>query len=213
MAGRQVRIDCGANRGIVLEAAVLALPEFEHIAFEANPELIADLQRVRARHPREAIEVYHAAVWVQDGTIDLYLTDAGADPTREGSTLMMGKRTGGVDYAAPRPIPAIDFDRFLRERFDERDTLVVKMDIEGAEYDVLERMVEGGSLGLVAALLVETHAHKISAVTPERHDALLGRLTSRLGRPFLRDDKHIAWARAGVPSPALHVRMPTSCGG
>jgi FkbM family methyltransferase len=204
-APRSVRIDCGANRGIVLDAAATQLPHFEHIAYEANPRLIPALMAVRARHPSVSISIHHAAVWTADGAIDFFLTDDAHDPNHEGSTLARGKSTGAVNYAAPVRVPSIDLDRTLRQ-FTPADTVILKMDIEGAEYDVLERLLDTGSINRLSALLVETHAHKISTIPQHRHDRLIQRLTAWGGAPRLRDTKHIGWARDGVPQPWSHVR-------
>ncbi len=203
---RSIRIDCGANRGIVLNEAAIQLPHFEHIAYEANPRLIPTLLAVRDRHPDVRITIRHAAVWTQDGEIDFYLTDEDADPNHEGSTLALGKSTGGVRYDAPVRVPCVDLDRVLREETSPGDTIILKMDIEGAEYDVLERLLDTGSINRLSALLVETHAHKISTIPRQRHDRLIERLMAWGGAPRLRDIKHIGWAREGVPLPWTHVR-------
>jgi hypothetical protein len=46
------------------------------------------------------------------------------------------------------------------------------MDIEGAEYDVLEKMVKDGSIYYVNELYIEWHSFKIDSISDERHHAL-----------------------------------------
>ena len=64
-------------------------------------------------------------------------------------------------------MPAIDFSRWLKEmvaRHTEADGskpfVVVKMDIEGAEYAVLEELVHDGTIALISELMVEFHTQQ-----------------------------------------------------
>ena len=64
-------------------------------------------------------------------------------------------------------MPAIDFSRWLKEmiaRHTEADGskpfVVVKMDIEGAEYAVLEELVRDGTITLISDLMVEFHTQQ-----------------------------------------------------
>lgn len=201
---RNVRIDCGANRGLVLAAAVAALQGFEHLALEANAELIPVLRDVARRLAPARVVVRHAAVWTHDGNIDLFLTDRKQDPGREGGTLLAGKTTFGVDYGRPVRTPCVDLDRLVREEIADASRLYLKVDIEGAEYAVLEKMLAGGSLGRVDALVLETHAHKVLSITRERHDVLLERLDGDFGAPVVKHGTFVGWARDAAA--AAYVR-------
>ena len=46
------------------------------------------------------------------------------------------------------------------------------MNIEGAEYPVLNKMVEDGSINYIDKLIVAFHSHKITSITKEEHDEL-----------------------------------------
>ena len=43
--------------------------------------------------------------------------------------------------------------------FDENDYIVVKLDIEGAEYEVIESMLNSGAINRVNELYIEWHDH------------------------------------------------------
>lgn len=190
LLGRRVAwVDCGANTGAVLESQVRWFPAREYHAFEANPNLIPSLQAVAARHPGTRVTIHHAAVWTSDATLPFFLS--GADTTgredTEGSTLLGGKTRrnpacGEIRYDQPVQVPCIDFSAWLARTFSGRDHVWLKMDIEGAEYEVLEKMLEDGSIDRVDKAFVEFHfghAHEIPGVDRERHERLIAELSRR----------------------------------
>ncbi|MER7724680.1 FkbM family methyltransferase [Streptomyces sp. NPDC096323] len=170
---RKVFIDCGTNLGIVLSRFIHELPDHDFYAFEPNKDLLPAIHREveRAAHsPR--VEVSHGAVWTHDGVIDLFLGH------HESSTVMPGKRVPPVydqqiDYDSPVPVPAIDFSAWLRQTVAPDDHVVVKMDIEGAEYPVLTKLVADGTIGLISVLYVEWHYDRFPAMSRADHDQLV----------------------------------------
>ena len=74
-------------------------------------------------------------------------------------------------------VPCFDFSSWLR-RLGERP--VVKLDIEGAEFPILERLHEDGTDALVAELLVEWHDEKMADFA-ERKATLLSSLRCPIG--------------------------------
>ncbi len=182
-------VDCGANTGAVLEAQVRWFPAREYHAFEANPNLIPSLRAVADRHPATRIAVHHAAVWTADATLPFYLS--GADTTgredTEGSTLLGGKTRrnaacGEIRYDEPVHVPCVDFSAWLGRTFGPRDCVWLKMDIEGAEYEVLEKMLADGTIDRVDKAFVEFHfghAHEIPGVDRGRHERLIAALSQR----------------------------------
>ena len=54
-------------------------------------------------------------------------------------------------------IKSVDFSGFLGERFKQEDFIAVKMDIEGAEYPVLEKLISDNRLNYIDLLFVEFH--------------------------------------------------------
>jgi FkbM family methyltransferase len=176
---RRVVVDCGANTCKVLRSFTGKLPEdFEFVAFEAQPELRrAGRRAVRDLRDRK-IDFIPKAVWTEDGVIDFYLATEWGPNHRGGSTLVAGhtRNKSAVDYAHPVQVEAVDFSAWLRRNFDEDDHVIVKMDIEGAEYDVLEKVVRDGNLPLIDELIVEFHQHMNDGIPKERHERLLATL-------------------------------------
>jgi hypothetical protein len=60
-------------------------------------------------------------------------------------------------------VPSIDLAAWLRTRFCATDLLVVKLDIEGGEWELLAHLLEGGAAHLIDFLAVEWHVAQRSA--------------------------------------------------
>jgi FkbM family methyltransferase len=175
---RKVFVDCGTNLGIVLNRFIHELPDHDFYAFEPNKTLIPSIrhQVEQAAHvPR--VEISDSAVWTCDGTIDLFLGH------HESSTVMPGKRVPPVydqqiDYSSPVPVPAIDFSSWLRRTVTPDDHVVVKMDIEGAEYPVLNKLLADGTIGLISVLYIEWHHDRFPAMNRADHDRVVNAVSA-----------------------------------
>ena len=54
-------------------------------------------------------------------------------------------------------IEAFDFSKWTLDNFDRSDYIVLKMDIEGSEYRVLQKMIEDASIDYIDHLYIEWH--------------------------------------------------------
>jgi hypothetical protein len=63
-----------------------------------------------------------------------------------------------------------DFSSWLIKSFTLRDDITVKMDIEGAEYDQLKRIIDDRSIFLVRRLVCEWHRDRFPETSRELHD-------------------------------------------
>lgn len=177
-------VDAGANLGIVLSRFVKDLPGYEFHAFEPNPALLPGLTVNAGATGHPNITIHPAAVWTFDGDTDLYLGH------HESSTLLTGKRVPPqynqqIDYEHPIRVDCIDFSTWLANTASPRDHVIVKMDIEGAEYPVLRRMAEAGTLSLIDILYVEWHVDRFATMPQEEHDELYATVAAALDlRPW-----------------------------
>jgi FkbM family methyltransferase len=174
-ARRRVFIDCGANTCTVLRGFIKRFSNFEFFAFEAQPELAVEGERVIRELPKTEIRYFNKAVWTRDEELNFYLATQWGPNHRGGSTLITGntKNQSAIDYESPVRVEAIDFSSWLGKNFVPEDYLIVKMDIEGAEYDVLEKIISDGYLRLIDELIVEFHQQMNESISKERHDALV----------------------------------------
>ena len=79
----------------------------------------------------------------------------------QGSSVYKNKNTGNLDREHPVKMPCIDFSNYLKALIKEDDNLIIKMNIEGAEYKILERLIEEKTINLINDLYVSFHYVKI----------------------------------------------------
>jgi FkbM family methyltransferase len=179
---RRVFIDCGSNTCSVLEDRINTGLDDEYFCFEPQPELGGCVDIVRSKHPGIPIQFFNAAVWVHDGEARLYLATKWGPNHRGGSTLLFGhvKNASEVDYSNPVTVRCVDFSRWIEKNFTRRDYIVVKMDVEGAEYEILERMVADRTIDYIDELIIEFHWHMNESIGKERHHSLIQALEGRV---------------------------------
>jgi FkbM family methyltransferase len=165
-----VFLDCGAHNGCSVRKFIKTRgdwSDFEIICFECNP-------KIEFVPPREALYVkrYRKAVWITDAKARFYL---GKQRGSHGSSLLRKKSTGQLDRKKPIWVDTIDFSLWLINNFAQSDYIVLKMDIEGAEYAVLDRMFSDRSIHYVNELFIEWHWNKIGH-HEEKHKKLVNHL-------------------------------------
>jgi FkbM family methyltransferase len=166
--GQKVFVDCGFNAGEILERFVKALPDFRFYGFEVNGEYFAEsAAELQKRHPN-ILGLNFSAVSDHDGTASFHIAGQKRGILRaEATTIVPEFRADQFIDERRYEVPAIDFSRWLKEmiaRHTEADGskpfVVVKMDIEGAEYAVLEELVRDGTITLISDLMVEFHTQQ-----------------------------------------------------
>lgn len=108
------------------------------------------------------------AAWIEDGEIEFARVGGlrGWD-----STVMRDKNTHD-EWSKPGSVvrvPCFDFSSWLRGLAEPP---IVKLDIEGAEFPVLQKLVDDGTDVLVAELLVEWHDDKMPQHAGRRAELL-----------------------------------------
>jgi FkbM family methyltransferase len=169
----EVAIDCGANIGDM--TALMAATGATVYAFEPNP---AAFKVLSARFKEVAnVHCLNQAVLDRRATVRLFEhVRATEDPVywSNGSSILEFK--GNVDKGRWAEVEAIDLAEFIRS-LNQR-VGVLKIDIEGAECEVLESLIGQNLHEMVDLILVETHDHKIAELRP-RTEALRALVASR----------------------------------
>lgn len=160
-------IDCGANIGFAVLFFKAAWPNASVLAIEAEPSTFAWLQRMVGINDLRDVETVHAAVAGHDGSIALY---GGAHDVGGITTSISPQRGGSV----VQTVPARRLSTFIDGPVD-----LIKLDIEGAEYEVVEELAASGRLACVRELAIECHA------LPDRPNAR-AELVARLEADGLR---------------------------
>ncbi len=128
-------IDCDAHDGCSVRKFRHRFHKAEDYVihcFEPNPKFFPIFNDLDVLfHP--------VAVWSRDESRSLYI---GQINNGWGSTLFPHKTTGNIDRNRPLNIWCINFSRWLAEHSTRFDDIILKLDIEGAEYELLTKMFE-----------------------------------------------------------------------
>lgn len=152
-------LDCGANIGVTLWYWKRLYPSARVVAFEPDPHLFQVLSANAGALGLRDVELVERAVWVCDGELPFWLEGA------DGGRLIGGRlNTDDARYTEPRRVVrAVRLRDWLVDDVD-----LLKVDIEGAEVDVLLDCAD--RLTRVRTLLVEYHSF---ADRDQRLDELL----------------------------------------
>lgn len=150
---RKAFIDLGAGSGDDIKGFYQldkSHADWEIFAFEPNP---TRTKGIKQQYPNA--NVFTAAAGVSDGTMKLYL---GNHPNT--SSLKIEKKS--INKNKYLNVEVIDLVRWMKAEFCEDDQIIMVIDIEGAEYDLLERLREEGMWSWINELYVEFHGEKLA---------------------------------------------------
>lgn len=174
-------IDLGANVGLITER--LAETGADVIAFEPDPHAFALLaQRLGGR---DNVTLVQAAAAAQAGSLPLRRhREFAADPDRRtvSSTLVAGKRR--IDGETAIEVEVKDFVAWLHEV--NRPVKLLKIDIEGSEVALLERLLRDPVAARIERIFVETHERAVLSLAARTR--ALKRLAARMDRPAINWD-------------------------
>lgn len=163
---KKLFIDCGGHDGCSAIKFLLENPNYDVISFEANPELWGYYERIPT-------QLHKKAVYDYDGEVEFIIDPVDAD----GSSLIKEKN---IDFYkkiknedCPRIIiECIDLSRFVKEIANDYEEVILKLDIEGAEYAILNKMLKDDTLRHVNKLFAEFHWNKIGMAEEDHADLL-----------------------------------------
>ena len=162
-----VVFDCGANVGDV--TVPLAETGATVHAFEPDPYAFGRLGDRVGGH--DNVILHQAAVGVAAGHIRL-MRAANFDDNPKGgsvkSTVVPGGRNINEDYGAAIDVALVALPELIRAEAARAggEIALLKMDIEGAELDLLEHMQAEGLFDLVRLTVAETHENKFKDLRP-----------------------------------------------
>ena len=144
-----VVIDCGANIGISALYFKSLYPHAIVHCFEPYSKAVDYLKRNIAANNLENVFVYQEAVSALDGEIKLNIP---ADANMLNPTVLVAKDS--TVFEIVKSVKLSSFVNSIKENID-----LIKLDVEGAEYDIVEDLNNSGILatGKVRMLVVEYH--------------------------------------------------------
>ena len=135
-------------------------------AFDPTPSTV---DWIAARELPPAFHFHPWAVTARDGTLELY-PRIRRDGSRSTVMYTMVPEDASIEEAIR--VPTMSLASIARQLGHDRVDLL-KMDIEGAEYEVLDNLLD--SMVKPTQLLVEFH-HRFPGIGPERTEEMVGRL-------------------------------------
>lgn len=173
-------IDCGAHVGESVRLFRTQYPgagEHTTISFEPNPKAA----KIFASEEFADVEFHNKAVWLYDGSVKLF---DHVSPYDYGLSLHPE-----MDHVKKtfKEVPCTDLSRMILQRFTKADEIVLKLDIEGSEYELLDKMFKDGSFDYVSKLYIEWHACFRPTITKEEHDRIEAEVSRRGVRCLLWD--------------------------
>jgi FkbM family methyltransferase len=169
----EIIIDAGANVGDVTSKCART-GAMVH-AFEPNPVCFEILKKRFSRLPNVCI--YNQGVMDRPGSLTLSTPVAHEQYDDLDTTVaasFVAPRSGNIQMRETE-VECIDLASFIREL--GRPVTLLKMDIEGAEVSVLNRMIDTGAIDEVELAIVETH-ERFSKELADATNALRERLSA-----------------------------------
>jgi FkbM family methyltransferase len=151
---KKIFLDCGTHLGEGLSKFIELYnidKDWEIYSFEPNVFL---WQEHVAQNIHDNIHYINKAVYTNNEPIVFNI----AYPNTDASSIY--KKHIGDNYHGSIEVECLDLSDFILNTFSKEDFIVVKMDIEGAEYAVLRKMIEDKSINYIDELYVEFHSHK-----------------------------------------------------
>lgn len=146
---RVVCIDCGAHAGLMSDIFLWCGAETH--AFEPNPAILPFLRKKFSQAMNEGRYVLNPkAVADSDGEMELFVDDGGV--------LSQGIRIVGEskEMKSIQKVEVVDLVRYIKELGDV-DIYFLKIDVEGAEFGIIEKLIKEGLHKKIHYIACETH--------------------------------------------------------
>jgi FkbM family methyltransferase len=167
--GKRIFIDCGGHDGCSVVQFLSGRPDFSCVTFEPNEVMSPYYRFLPTRLVKKAVSTH-------DGTVEFIVDPLDGD----GSSILEGKDVvydGSLaNTECPRVVVGcVDLSSFVKAHVRPEDYLVLKIDVEGAEYGILEKMLQDGTVSLIDEFYAEFHWEKCG-VSQAVHDQLVAKL-------------------------------------
>ncbi len=140
-----VVIDCGSNIGASVLYFKLLYPEAKVLAFEPNGEA-RNLLRINLEvNKLLGVTVYKYALGQYVGTVRLFKSVKKAGSL--GASLIKS-----ASHDAEEDVEMTLVSSYIEDRID-----MIKIDVEGSEFDIIEDLIESKKLNLVLNMAIEFH--------------------------------------------------------
>ncbi|KAL0709080.1 hypothetical protein Bca4012_016058 [Brassica carinata] len=121
---------------------------------------------------KKKVQLLPYAAWVRNETLSFEINH---DPGKEVEAKAMGRGMGRIQPVKKSSsslagevnlIQGFDFADWLKKSVRERDFVVMKMDVEGTEFDLIPRLIKTGAICLIDELFLECHYNRWQRCCP-----------------------------------------------
>lgn len=159
---KKIFLDCGTHfaQGLREISQIIGVDSNWVIhSWEANPYTFQQLDH--NIYPNN-YQFHNQAISDHNGVITLNIESVGVANTGQGSSIInrdlwLNPMHKG-EFIKTVDVECIDLSAWLLQNCVSDDFVVIKLDIEGAEYAVLDKMIKDKSIELVDQLYIEWHA-------------------------------------------------------
>jgi len=142
--------DLGAHIGLSILYFKIKYPNSKIVAFEPNSNIFPILQENVECNGLENVELHNIALGSKDEVRTFYIDNSGADAFSTGS--FNKDAWNGEQKSTPISVKCEKLSKYISEEID-----ILKMDIEGAETEVLKELIEADKLKYIKNILIEYH--------------------------------------------------------
>jgi len=185
---KNIFLDCGTNicqgltyfynNGIIDDTYEIHTFEPNNIGCRVKERI----EKIKEQIPLNII-IYDSAVWIEDGFVS-FNQEYGKSPSGDIDLAGVMSSIDGVGIDTPgyknkMKVPSINFSKFISELPDDSH-IICKMDIEGAEFQVLRHMIKEGTIKKIKKIYVEFHERYVETESLETEKELI-QIISDLG--------------------------------
>jgi len=152
-------LDCGSHIGEGYEEFLGRYGnDYNYMLFEPNEKCCKILNEKYGNRPN--VKIFHNAVYKEECTKTLEM----GSELCIGATIIEGHNSG-VNFNKKffETIKCIDISKIINELAIDNNEIVMKINIESSEYDVLEHMIETGTIFKTSKIYCDFHSRYMNA--------------------------------------------------
>jgi FkbM family methyltransferase len=172
---RGLFIDCGSNlgQGFNFFKKFYTRKYFDYVLFEPNPYCAENLKKKYKDLLNSGMLFYQKAVGTKNRKVKFFglAKDEGGKYSQGGSILELhNSKSYKPSKEDAISVEEIDFSHFLKKMSAQYSVIVIKMDIEGGEYNVIADLLEKKLFGFIDRFYVEFHSQYMKDDSRTQHN-------------------------------------------
>lgn len=131
--------------------------QWSAVLVEANPRFNSQLSAIGSQHPGQVDVKSSTAAYMCEAQTSFFLDTVNTGTNYWGSSMSSSHPDVQKSGKQKVTVPTMNLNRILYEQTIPGDWVMVKMDIEGSEYDVLPCTAQAPAASLIDRLYLEQH--------------------------------------------------------